>query len=532
LILLYIDSEVVIIEQQEHIVTNLVRAEDQLAGRNPFPSERDSPKRDPLKRTFTTQSDTNSTSSKSSNPFRQQPSVHDLFDNLSDHNQSLQPPVPYKTPQLPTKPLAYRQSLPISARTPSKLPSLEYGASNNAIGAMARSESDGVLASPSPPGLATLASAKRSQKHDGWQVLEKLLAEASQVHAEIPRDQFRRMKRTERSKDLADIMSGGKLDPSNVESREDVRTGLKLQTFPSATHKIMRDLERNRIKSLMKVPAADRSSVFGHTSQSYQQPYEDECYSSPHGGREHDLSKRRTMTPMSAAKFIDVHGDTFHIRFTAALVAELSKYPPNRGKLTGDEILKLIQKGTCWAGFCAELGDIGVLVEPSLVEGKDMRALGFWLGDAAVETTCGICPICLDRKHGFRVGSNSKQSSPYKARANHQRINSASKLEMAKKTWDEEFYRTAANRHFRPLWHDLNFLEEKLARERHTQLLNPSPLLSSGEEPKSSGKNWSGGKAEAVPLAEGRSMRDRLTYYPRKGEYGNDNEWDSEVFHL
>jgi hypothetical protein len=50
------------------------------------------------------------------------------------------------------------------------------------------------------------------------------------------------------------------------------------------------------------------------------------------------------------------------ISFATAMITELSIHPPNQYKVTADEILKIVMKGTCWAGLCRVLISRGIIL--------------------------------------------------------------------------------------------------------------------------------------------------------------------------
>jgi hypothetical protein len=109
------------------------------------------------------------------------------------------------------------------------------------------------------------------------------------------------------------------------------------------------------------------------------------------------------------------------VSFAAAMLIELNIHSPNKNKVTADEILEIVMKGTCWAGLCRVLISMGItlpyksteadgrdmddeegdrFMSPWICHGRRFIQVGnqpiFWLGDRAIETECRICPVCLD----------------------------------------------------------------------------------------------------------------------------------------
>jgi len=80
-----------------------------------------------------------------------------------------------------------------------------------------------------------------------------------------------------------------------------------------------------------------------------------------------------------------------------------------------NDILDLLQRGTCWAGLGKEFESCGVFTPKFDTDWAGLRdvivsdccntaveTLGFWLGELGVLRECRICPVCLDRKERER----------------------------------------------------------------------------------------------------------------------------------
>jgi hypothetical protein len=92
--------------------------------------------------------------------------------------------------------------------------------------------------------------------------------------------------------------------------------------------------------------------------------------------------------------------------FASTMVAELNSYQPNRSKVTANQIITIVLRGTCWAGLSKVLINKGIRLpyRNGLISGSPWVDYGhrfasrglFWLGDLAIENECRICPVCLD----------------------------------------------------------------------------------------------------------------------------------------